>query len=90
MFCRQSSMVYHSRQCHVLLMARTSLQQKLGKKIKALRNEAGLSQEKMGELTGLDRTYISDIERGVRNPSLKSLQKLATALKVSISDLTDL
>ncbi|HUD10653.1 MAG TPA: helix-turn-helix transcriptional regulator [Candidatus Saccharimonadales bacterium] len=70
-------------------MARTSLQQKLGKKIRTLRNEAGLSQEKLGELTGLDRTYISDIERGVRNPSLKSLQKLAKALTVSISDLTN-
>jgi transcriptional regulator with XRE-family HTH domain len=69
-------------------MARTSLQQKLGKKIKTLRNDAGLSQEKLGELTGLDRTYISDIERGIRNPSLKSLQKLANALKISISDLT--
>jgi len=70
-------------------MARKSLQQKLGQKIKTLRNEAGLSQEKLGELTGLDRTYISDIERGKRNPSLKSLEKLAHALKVSISDLTN-
>jgi transcriptional regulator with XRE-family HTH domain len=71
-------------------MARTSLQQKLGKKIKTLRNEADLTQEKLGELTGLDRTYISDIERGIRNPSLKSLQKLANALHTSISDLTNL
>ena len=70
-------------------MARKSLQQKLGSKIKTLRNEAGLSQEKLGELTGLDRTYISDIERGKRNPSLKSLEKLAKALKISISDITD-
>lgn len=70
-------------------MARTSLQQKLGKKIKTLRNDAGLSQEKLGELTGLDRTYISDIERGKRNPSLKSLQMLAKALKISISDITN-
>lgn len=70
-------------------MARTSLQQKLGKKIKTLRNEAGLSQERLGELTDLDRTYISDIERGKRNPSLKSLEKLAKALKISISDITN-
>lgn len=71
-------------------MARTSLQQKLGQKIKTLRNGAGFTQEKLGELTGLDRTYISDIERGKRNPSLKSLEKLAKALKVSISDITNL
>jgi transcriptional regulator with XRE-family HTH domain len=70
-------------------MARKSLQQKLGQKIKTLRNEAGLSQEKLGELTGLDRTYISDIERGKRNPSLKSLEKLAKALHISISDVTN-
>ena len=82
-------MVYHSRQWHVLHMARTNLQQKLGKKIKTLRNEAGLSQEQLGELTDLDRTYISDIERGKRNPSLKSLEKLAKALKISISDITN-
>lgn len=70
-------------------MARTSVQQKLGKKIQGLRKDNNLTQEKLGELTGLDRTYISDIERGVRNPSLKSLQKLAVAFNVSISDLTN-
>ena len=69
-------------------MARTSVQQKFGKKLRTLRDEAKLTQEKLGELTGLDRTYISDIERGVRNPSLKSLQKLAKAFNVSISELT--
>ena len=70
-------------------MARTSVQQKLGKKIQGLRKDSRLTQEKLAEMTGLDRTYISDIERGVRNPSLKSLQKLAVALKISISDLTN-
>jgi len=70
-------------------MARTSVQQKLGKKIQGLRKDNKLTQEKLAEMTGLDRTYISDIERGVRNPSLKSLQKLAGALKISISDLTN-
>lgn len=68
-------------------MARTNVQQKLGKKIKKLRNDSGLSQEKLGEMTGLDRTYISGIERGVRNPSLKNIEKLAGALKVKASDL---
>ncbi|MFZ2125262.1 MAG: helix-turn-helix transcriptional regulator [Candidatus Saccharimonadales bacterium] len=69
-------------------MARTSAQQKLGKKIKELRLSLGLTQEKLGELTGLDRTYISGIERGVRNPSFKNIEKLAKSLHVSISDLT--
>jgi transcriptional regulator with XRE-family HTH domain len=70
-------------------MARTSVQQKLGKKIQGLRKDNKFTQEKLGELTGLDRTYISDIERGVRNPSLKSLQKLSKALNVPMSELVN-
>lgn len=70
-------------------MARTSAQQKLGKKVKQLRLEADLSQERLGEITGLDRTYISGIERGIRNPAIRNLEKLAKALKVKVSDLID-
>ncbi len=70
-------------------MARTNAQQKLGKKVKTLRLAADLSQEKLGEITGLDRTYISGIERGVRNPSFKNIEKLAKAFNVRISELTD-
>jgi transcriptional regulator with XRE-family HTH domain len=68
-------------------MARTTAQQKLGKKLRKLRLDADLSQEKLGEITGLDRTYISGIERGVRNPSLRNIEKLARALKVKTSEL---
>jgi transcriptional regulator with XRE-family HTH domain len=70
-------------------MARTSTQQKLGKKIRELRLSYKLTQEKLGEMTGLDRTYISGIERGIRNPSLRNIEKLAKALKVSITELTN-
>jgi transcriptional regulator with XRE-family HTH domain len=70
-------------------MARTSAQQKLGKKVRQLRTGAELTQEKLGELTSLDRTYISGIERGLRNPSLRNLEKLAKALRVKVSELTD-
>jgi transcriptional regulator with XRE-family HTH domain len=68
-------------------MARTNAQQKLGKQVKQLRLELGYSQEKLGEITGMDRTYISGIERGVRNPSVRNIEKLAKALKVQLSDL---
>ena len=68
-------------------MAMTNAQQKLGKKIRELRHDAGLSQERLGEITGLDRTYISGIERGVRNPSIRNIEKLAKALKVKINEL---
>jgi transcriptional regulator with XRE-family HTH domain len=70
-------------------MARTSSKQKLGKRVRELRKAKGWTQEKLEENSGLDRTYISDIERGVRNPSFKSLEKLAKALKVKVADLTD-
>ncbi|HEX5456109.1 MAG TPA: helix-turn-helix transcriptional regulator [Candidatus Saccharimonadales bacterium] len=69
-------------------MARTSAPQKLGKKVRQLRLELGFSQEKLGEITGLDRTYISKIERGKSNPSLRNIEKIAKALKVKVSKIT--
>jgi transcriptional regulator with XRE-family HTH domain len=69
-------------------MARTSVTQKLGKRLKQLRSETGLTQEKLAIATGLSQTYISGIEGGTRNPSIKTLDKLAKALGVSISDIT--
>lgn len=71
------------------VMARTSAQQKLGKQVRQHRSELGYTQEKLEELTGLDRSYISGVERGTRNPSIKNISKLAKALKIKVSDLTD-
>ena len=70
-------------------MARTNAQQKLGIKVRRYRTELGISQEKLGEMTSLDRTYISGIERGVRNPSLKNIDKLAKAFKISVALLLE-
>ncbi|HMH31191.1 MAG TPA: helix-turn-helix transcriptional regulator [Methylomirabilota bacterium] len=70
-------------------MARTSASQKLGKRLKQLRLESGLTQEKLSIATGLSQTYISGVENGIRNPSIKTLDKLAKALGVSISDITN-
>lgn len=55
--------------------------------VRACRKRLGLSQEKLAERAGLHRTYICDVERGVRNVSLESIEKLARALEVSISTL---
>ncbi len=66
-----------------------NIQQKAGKKIKALRLEAGISQETLANLADLDRTYIPSIEKGERNISITVLEKLAKALKVSIKDFFD-
>jgi transcriptional regulator with XRE-family HTH domain len=60
---------------------------KLGARIRELRKRRSLSQEQFGKLTGLHRTYIGDIERGVRNLSLSNLCRIATALDLTVSDL---
>jgi transcriptional regulator with XRE-family HTH domain len=60
---------------------------KLGKVIAALRKQAGISQEELAFRASIDRTYISQIERGVGNPSLLVIFKIAQALKVSMSFL---
>jgi transcriptional regulator with XRE-family HTH domain len=59
----------------------------LGKRIRAHRLRTGLSQEKFAARAGLDRTYYAGIERGERNPSVKQLAKIATALEVPIGAL---
>lgn len=58
-----------------------------GTKLKQIRNNQKLSQEELAFRSGLHRTYISDIERGVRNVSLENIQKIAKALDVNISSL---
>lgn len=63
------------------------IRKSLGKKIKKLRKEKGLSQEKLSWEVGLNRGYIGFIERGERNPSIETLTKIAKALKVTLDEL---
>jgi len=65
----------------------TIIQRKFGEKVKELRMTRKMSQEKLGFESGLDRTYISGIERGERNPSLKNIGRIAKALKIEIPAL---
>ncbi len=58
-----------------------------GKAIRRLRIEKGISQEAFADMCDLHRTYISDVELGKRNVSLENIQKMATALNMSISDV---
>jgi transcriptional regulator with XRE-family HTH domain len=65
------------------------VQQRLAKNLRRLRRERMLSQEKLGFEVDLHRTYISDIERGNRNPSISAIEKIAKALGVSCGQLLD-
>ena len=59
----------------------------LAERVKTLRLEAGLSQEKLALEADIDRTYASQIERAIGNPSLKVICKLAEVLNVSPLEL---
>ncbi len=63
------------------------LQQIFGETIKKIRLKKGLSQETLSFEADIDRTYISDIEKGERNVSIQVSYKLASALQISFSDL---
>lgn len=54
----------------------------VGKNVRVLRAQAGLTQEQLAFEAGIDLTYVGGIERGVRNPSVLVLARLAQALKV--------
>lgn len=58
-----------------------------GVRLRAVRLERGMTQERLAELAGRDRTYISQAERGLCNPSLSTISKLAEVLGVKKSDL---
>jgi CheY-like chemotaxis protein len=59
----------------------------LGNAIKEQRRALGISQEELAARAGLHRTYVSEVERGERNPSIASIEKLAHALEVSFTSL---
>ena len=60
-----------------------------GKKLRSLRTLKKLSQEKLAELAGLDRTYISGVELGKRNVSIVNICRLASALQIEIKIFFD-
>ena len=57
---------------------------KFGKRVSELRKERGWSQEEFADRCGLDRTYVSGIERGVRNPTLGIIGMISAGLNVEI------
>jgi len=63
------------------------VRQRLGQNIRRLRRAKGLAQEKFALQFGIDRTYVSGIERGARNPTVTIVQRFADALEVPIAEL---
>ena len=62
------------------------IEEKVGNRIKELRNKLGISQEELGFRSGVHRTYIASLEVGKRNVSIATLEKIVDALEVSFSD----
>jgi transcriptional regulator with XRE-family HTH domain len=60
---------------------------RLGRNVRRLRAERGWSQEDYADRAGIHRTYVSDIERGRRNPTITILEKLAKPLGVEAGSL---
>jgi len=69
--------------------SRKKILRALGYLVKQRRTALEISQEELGLRANLDRTYISGVERGVRNPSLTALLSLASGLGITVSDLLD-
>lgn len=63
------------------------VRQRLGMNVRRLRKAKGLAQEKFALGFGMDRTYVSGIERGTRNPTVTVVQRLADALEVPVAEL---
>lgn len=63
------------------------IRQRLGTNLRRLREAKGWSQEAFAHEAGIHRTYVSDIERGARNPTIMILEKLAKPLGVAAAEL---
>ena len=61
-----------------------------GKKLKEERLKRNINQEELAFKSKLDRSFLSEVENGVKNPSLRTLYKLSTALDMELKDLLDL
>ena len=63
------------------------IKQEFGQAVRHFREEQGISQEELADRCGLHRTYISDIERGVRNVSLINIEAISKGLGITLVDL---
>lgn len=75
-------MIYISSTRTNMELLNSALVQIFASNLRRMRKKARLSQEELALRSGLDRTYISGCERGIRNPSIVSVEKIAEALNV--------
>lgn len=68
-------------------LAEVDIRRRLGSNLRRLRMERELSQEAFADLARIHRTYVSDIERGFRNPTISVVQRLGDALGIEAADL---
>lgn len=68
-------------------MKMSELIRQIGQRIRNYRVQKGFSQERLAELSGCHPTYIGQIERGEKNATLESIEKISSALKISLSTL---
>ena len=60
----------------------------VGENLRRIRRQKGVTQEQLALRTGIDRAYMSGIERGVKNPTVNLLERIAMELEVTVNDLT--
>ena len=60
---------------------------KFGDRVRRLRKEKGITQLELAELLGVGRSYLSQVERGKRDPGLRLVKSIADGLKITLSDL---
>lgn len=65
------------------------VRQRLAANLRRLRNEKGWSQEEFADRAGIHRTYVSDLERGARNPTIEVVERLAKPFRVKAGSLLD-
>ena len=70
-------------------MSTPDIRVQFGNRIRALRKKQGWTQVEMADLLAMDRSYLSEIETGKKDPSLTMLQSMAAGLSITISKLTD-
>jgi transcriptional regulator with XRE-family HTH domain len=71
------------------LWVSVDVRERLAKNLRRLRKQRELSQEAFADHAGIHRTYVSDLERGARNPTITVVSRLAASLEVSIGELLD-